>query len=528
MTPRWREYDCRRPRRSRGGRRAPAPRTLQEVLEPANLFRVMRRLLARNGQTPGVDGIRYRDLSRGEWFELLRHLRARVLAGTYRPQPLRAVVIKKADGGDRTLLLAVVLDRVLERAVAEFLTAAAESTFHSCSFGFRPGLGCLDLLAELAVVCETTNAWVITADDVKMAFDCVPVRLAAAALALLGGGPAYPDPDVTALAAVILRGHHQPAKEVGIAQGGALSPLTLNALLHFALDLLMTAVRGGRSPVWFARYADNILVVTRTAAEGRALLELMRRHLAEVGLSLKAAPGEPRDLLAGEHLDLLGHRLTHADGKLRLSIPNRKWDDLQTELVKAHRDANPTAAARQLVSGWVAAHAPALGTMTDREREETANRLVNLLRRTGHRDAYPRTEVTRQTTAAAARWAGTVNRARTRMTDEPDGEDHPSRNQPTAHTTAADRTGISPDRTEDTGTVATGTTAGPASGTEIRTTSDGDTRPGEATSPSPARATHPSHPAPVASPTGFNPSSSDSRCKLRSRSVAPVGVAGTS
>lgn len=45
---------------------------------------------------PGVDGVRYDDLSKGEWFELFRQVRDAILAGTYRPQPSRLVSIAKA------------------------------------------------------------------------------------------------------------------------------------------------------------------------------------------------------------------------------------------------------------------------------------------------------------------------------------------------------------------------------------------------------------------------------------------------
>ena len=63
-----------------------------------------------------------------------------------------------------------------------------------------------------------------------------PVTSAVAALNRLGL-----DPALVALAEVILKGHEQ--KEVGIAQGGALSPLILNLLLHYTLDIAMTAVQ---------------------------------------------------------------------------------------------------------------------------------------------------------------------------------------------------------------------------------------------------------------------------------------------
>ena len=63
----------------------------------------------------------------------------------------------------------------------------------------------------------------------------------------------------------------------------------MNLLLHIALDTAMTAARGGHDPVGDSRYADNVLVVTRTATEGRDALEWLRELLADVGLTLKGA-----------------------------------------------------------------------------------------------------------------------------------------------------------------------------------------------------------------------------------------------
>lgn len=229
----WAIYDppartgCRRGvgRRVRRATRA----ELKDVLKPGHLWEVLQKMRAQNGQAPGVDGVTYDDLSKSEWFQLFRDVQARVLAGTYRPQPPRLVHIAKAGGGTRTLRLAVVLDRVLEKALADALTPAAEAVFLESSYGFRPGRDRFWMLAALKVACETYGLWVLTADDITKAFDHVPVAAAMAALRRLGV-----DPTLVDLAEIFLKGHEQ--REVGIAQGGALSPLTLNLLLHYALD----------------------------------------------------------------------------------------------------------------------------------------------------------------------------------------------------------------------------------------------------------------------------------------------------
>lgn len=87
MLSSWNQYDCRRTTRScRGGRYRAEHRAiraeLKEVPQQGNLWAVLLKMSARNGQAPGVDGVRYDDLSKGEWFEIFRQTWAAILAGT--------------------------------------------------------------------------------------------------------------------------------------------------------------------------------------------------------------------------------------------------------------------------------------------------------------------------------------------------------------------------------------------------------------------------------------------------------------
>lgn len=419
MSPHWSPYDCRRctARSRRGGRgqltrRGTRP-VLGEVLNPAYLDRVQRAMAVENGQAPGVDGVRNGDLSTGERFQLFRDLGAAILAGTFRPQPLRDVDIPKADGSKRTLKLAVVRDRTLSKAVADTLAPLAERVFSTASYGFRPKRDRFQLLADLKVFCETNDVWVITPADVKKAFDNVPVGKAILAIRRLESLGA--DPELINLAITLIKGH--TPQEVSIPQGNSLSPMILNLVLHDALDTTMTVACGGHDPVGYWRYADDLAIATHTAAEGREQLDRIRAVLAGVGLKLKSDHGEHPDLTSGEPLNLLGMRLTRTGTTLTFDIPHKKWDDLQAKLVAAHQEANPTAAAKRLVEGWVEAFAPAFGT-DERKNEEYTGRLVNLLRRTGHRNSLTRAQIARTVRMAANRWERTVTDARNRMTAE--------------------------------------------------------------------------------------------------------------
>ena len=113
---------------------------------------------------PGIDQVTWnaygQDL-RASLEDLLR----RVRSGAYRASPSRRVYIPKPDGRQRPLGIAVLEDKILQRAVVEVLNAVYEEDFLGFSYGFRPGRGPHDALDALAVgITERKVNWILDAD----------------------------------------------------------------------------------------------------------------------------------------------------------------------------------------------------------------------------------------------------------------------------------------------------------------------------------------------------------------------------
>src|SRR5260370_5603971 len=109
---------------------------MEAVGERENLKKALAQVERTKGAA-GVDGMSGDDVSaylKEQW----PTIRAQLLDGTYKPQPVRRVEIPKASGGVRLLGIPTVLDRFIQQAVMQVLQADWDGTFSETSFGFRP------------------------------------------------------------------------------------------------------------------------------------------------------------------------------------------------------------------------------------------------------------------------------------------------------------------------------------------------------------------------------------------------------
>ncbi len=110
---------------------------LEAALTRHNLQTAWKRVKANKG-APGVDGLDIEQTAqfmRQQWPEI----RQALLAGKYRPQPVRKVMIPKPDGSQRELGIPTVTDRLIQQALLQVLQPLIDPTFSKHSHGFRPG-----------------------------------------------------------------------------------------------------------------------------------------------------------------------------------------------------------------------------------------------------------------------------------------------------------------------------------------------------------------------------------------------------
>jgi len=244
---------------------------MQQALTRENLQRAWERVRANHG-APGIDGMtveQFPDFIRSpQWAPVRKALED----GTYEPQPVRRVYIPKDGGGRRPLGIPPVLDRVIEQALAQVLEPLFDPEFSEFSYGFRKRRGAHDAVRQVQEYLK--QGYTVAADlDLAKFFDSVNfdvlMRRVAAKVS---------DRQVLRLiwrylrAGVMENGQWSPT-EKGVPQGGPLSPLLANIVLH---DLDMELERRGHK---FVRYADDFLVLVKSERAGQRVMASLTRFL---------------------------------------------------------------------------------------------------------------------------------------------------------------------------------------------------------------------------------------------------------
>src|SRR5215212_3752495 len=108
-----------------------------------------------NRGAPGVDGVTFAMIEAAGREEWLAAIRKDLVAKTYRPQPVRRVMIPKPGGGERPLGIPMIRDRVVQTAAKLVLEPIFEADLDPAAFGYRPKRGGTDAIKEVhALLCR--------------------------------------------------------------------------------------------------------------------------------------------------------------------------------------------------------------------------------------------------------------------------------------------------------------------------------------------------------------------------------------
>ncbi len=251
------------------------------------------RLVRANRGSPGSDGISFKAIESGIGVDtFLRELARDLKAKTYRAQPVRRVMIRKADGSLRPLGIPTIRDRVAQMAVKLIIEPIFEADFCANSYGFRPKRSAHDAVNDIAHTLWAGYTHVIDA-DLSNYFDSIPHAklLAMVAERIVDGGilhliklwlkaPVIGEDDNGVKRGV--GGGNANSK--GTPQGGVLSPLLANCYLHQLDRLWQRRHLKDKLQAHLVRYADDFVVLCRKDVVEP--LKVVRAVLARLGLTL--------------------------------------------------------------------------------------------------------------------------------------------------------------------------------------------------------------------------------------------------
>jgi len=296
------------PPREHPGTGSAKPRTgtgglLEAALTRQNLQLAWKRVKANRGAA-GVDGLDIEQTARmlqTRWPDI----RQALLQGTYRPSPVRRVMIPKPDGSQRELGIPTAVDRLIQQALLQVLQPIIDPTFSEHSHGFRPGRRAHDAVKAARAYVQAGKRVVVDVDLAKffdrvnhdILIDRLKRRIDDAGVIRLVR--AY-------LNAGIMDGGVVVDRHLGTPQGGPLSPLLANVLLD-EVDKALEA-RGYS----FARYADDCNVYVGSKRAGERVMAYLRKLYTGLKLQINEAKSAVASAFGRK---FLGYALWVAKGK---------------------------------------------------------------------------------------------------------------------------------------------------------------------------------------------------------------------
>lgn len=308
---------------------------IKQVLNRRNVMLALRHVVSNKGSA-GIDGMPVKEL-----YVYLSENRERIESelcqGKYLPQPIRGVFIPKSNGKTRLLGIPIVVDRMLQQAVAQVIAIRFEMDFEDYSYGFRPNRNAQQAVLKAQEYINSGNQYIIDI-DLKNFFDevdhCILLQLL------------YRKVKCPLTLRLIRKWLRAPIeiegkltkRRKGVPQGSPLSPLLSNIMLN-EMDKEME-----RQGLRYVRYADDFSIYCKSNLQarktGNQIVVFLKNKLKLPVNREKSGIRRP------VNFTILGFGfvptyLKGEKGKYQLVVSDKSWESLKQKIKAITRKTTP-------------------------------------------------------------------------------------------------------------------------------------------------------------------------------------------
>ena len=346
---------------------------LYDKVYRADILEFAYRLVRDKKGSAGIDGVTFEAIEENEGAPaFIGELEEALRNKTYKPDPVKRVMIPKSDGSQRPLGIPTIRDRVAQMAVKLVIEPIFEADFCETSYGFRPKKSAHDAVEDVTYAMNTGYTEVIDADLSKY-FDTIPhANLMATVAERICDGEILRLIQMWLKAPIMEMDKDGTKRNIGggkgnrtgTPQGGVISPLLSNLYLHILDRIWERNNLQQRLGARIVRYADDIVILCRRSKSDKAMA-VLRQILERLKLTLNETKTKTVNAHKGK-FDFLGFSIWMGESRRTGNLyphvqPSKKSlqkiKDRVTELTKRARTIMPLEwivnEINATVRGWV-------------------------------------------------------------------------------------------------------------------------------------------------------------------------------
>jgi RNA-directed DNA polymerase len=300
----------------------------------------------RNKGAPGVDRVTVKTYHANKERNLNALMKKLKTRGAYKCPPLRRHYIPKGNTGKmRSLGIPTVDTRCAQEVIRRLIEPIFEKQFHDNAFGFRPGRSCHQAVERVLKYTDAGYKYIVEI-DIKGFFDNIPHNVIMTMIgAEIADGNILDIIETFLGPGVVEDGKLNPTNR-GAPQGGVISPLIGNIVLNH-LDWKLQ-----QSGYVFVRYADDLVILCKSAAQAENALTTTVEILKDLGL--EHSPEKTKVTTLNEGFQFLGFNISPREISIREKSREKFEDKIKEITTRSHNfDANVIEKLNQVIRGTV-------------------------------------------------------------------------------------------------------------------------------------------------------------------------------